>query len=780
MVGSADDALDAVERDRERAAVGLHDQRGHDRQRQRQADLGAGALAGLGGQRDLAAELADRDPHGVHADAAAGDVATWCPTSRSPGGRAARWRGRGRSVSVSPIRPRSRALRGDALGVDAAAVVLDGDDHVAAGVAGLDLQLAGLGLARRVALGRASRGRGRASCGSGARAGRRASRRRVRSSSVSLPMSSSSTCLESLTREVAHEPREAQQDGLDGDHADLHDHRLQGVRGARQALDGLRPGPGTSAWAASTSTWVRLRTSSPIACISWSRRSASTRTVEEPWCGELRLGRAAGVAAPTAASVSPSTAASATASMASRVGDLGDRRGDLACSSASVRSLTSQATTSRPVEGVDVVGRRDAGQRLAQLGQRRRAPCRRAPTASSTSSRSVARDLHDAAALGHLAEVGGRLDRRSAAVGLRRSSSSRTSACSRSISGAGLITSAPVVVDRVDRGLERVQALAAARRSRRARSPPRRWRSSSKTSSISCVSAAIPAKPMVALMPFSECAMRKISSTVSRSSGRLLDAHDREVELLQVLAALGQEHREILGNLSTSGVSDADANLSSKVQSRFEAQADSSHRDDVRVGSPELAAQRQHVHVQRLRRAVPLAPQRGDELLARDGPARVGDEVLEQVVLARAELELLVAVEGAARGAVDADVARAQIVAAGARRTCARTRASSSADAERLGDVVVGAGVEAGDGVELGGAARQQQDRRLGALARGSRGRPPGRHPGHLDVEDHQRVARRACPAARPRARRPPRRPGSPRCAARPRARSGCCRRPPR
>jgi hypothetical protein len=29
----------------------------------------------------------------------------------------------------------------------------------------------------------------------------------------------------------------------------------------------------------------------------------------------------------------------------------------------------------------------------------------------------------------------------------------------------------------------------------------------------------------------------------------LLDAHDREVELLQVLPALGQEHREILGNL---------------------------------------------------------------------------------------------------------------------------------------------------------------------------------------------------------------------------------------
>ena len=36
--------------------------------------------------------------------------------------------------------------------------------------------------------------------------------------------------LAELGREVAHEPREAQEDGLDRDHPDLHDHRLQGVR----------------------------------------------------------------------------------------------------------------------------------------------------------------------------------------------------------------------------------------------------------------------------------------------------------------------------------------------------------------------------------------------------------------------------------------------------------------------------------------------------------------------------------------------------------------------
>ena len=46
--------------------------------------------------------------------------------------------------------------------------------------------------------------------------------------------------LAELGREVAHEPREAQEDGLDRDHPDLHDHRLQGVRGAREVLHRLR------------------------------------------------------------------------------------------------------------------------------------------------------------------------------------------------------------------------------------------------------------------------------------------------------------------------------------------------------------------------------------------------------------------------------------------------------------------------------------------------------------------------------------------------------------
>ena len=59
----------------------------------------------------------------------------------------------------------------------------------------------------------------------------------------------------------------------------------------------------------------------------------------------------------------------------------------------------------------------------------------------------------------------------------------------------------------------------------------------------------MPSKPIVADMP-----LRRVGDAedlVDRLAvvGRLLEAHDREVELLQVLAALGEEHREVLGGV---------------------------------------------------------------------------------------------------------------------------------------------------------------------------------------------------------------------------------------
>ena len=74
--------------------------------------------------------------------------------------------------------PALGGLLGHLAGVDAATVVGDRDDHVAAGVARGDLERARGRLARRDALLRRPRGRGRASCGRGARAGRRARRPR--------------------------------------------------------------------------------------------------------------------------------------------------------------------------------------------------------------------------------------------------------------------------------------------------------------------------------------------------------------------------------------------------------------------------------------------------------------------------------------------------------------------------------------------------------------------------------------------------------------------------
>ena len=240
LVREAHGALDAVERDRERAPVGLHEQRGHDRQRQRQADLGRGALALHGRHRHFAAEAADRDPHGVHADAAAGDV------GGDVGGGEARMEeqfGGARHVDrvdgFGADQPTLERLLGDARRVDAAAVVLDRDDDVAAGVPRGDLQPARLGLAGGAALVRPLE----AVVERVADEVHERVAERVHDAAVQLGVLAHELQLDLLGQldgEVAHEPREPQQHGLDRDHADLHDHRLQRVARAGQRLQRLR------------------------------------------------------------------------------------------------------------------------------------------------------------------------------------------------------------------------------------------------------------------------------------------------------------------------------------------------------------------------------------------------------------------------------------------------------------------------------------------------------------------------------------------------------------
>ena len=296
--------------------------------------------------------------------------------SRSRARRAARSarahvdRARRRPAAISP---RSAALRGDPGGVDAAAVVADGDDDVAAGVAGGDLERAGRAACRPRRARPASRGRGRASCGRGGRAGRRARRRPCGRARCPGRSSRSSTCLPSLRGEVADEAREAQEDGLDRDHAHLHDHRLQRLRAARQVLHRLRAGPGRRPAAASASTAVRCTTSSPMRCISWSRRSASTRTVLDALrvAGAALGGRRGGLGR---------GAALAAAGLGARrrrrdlgdvdVGDVGDRGGAVGTARRRARSA-SQASTTRPSKpSSSSVGR--ASRRAARRSRRAR------------------------------------------------------------------------------------------------------------------------------------------------------------------------------------------------------------------------------------------------------------------------------------------------------------------------------------------------------------------------------------------------------------------------
>ena len=198
VVDEADGAVDAVQRDAEDAAAGAHEQRRHDGQRQRQADLGGRARAGLGGQQDLAAQLADLGAHRVHPDAAAGDVVG--VVAGGEAGREEQLDGAGHVDRLGLLggdEPGADGLGGDGVAIDAAAVVGHRDDDVAAGVAGGDAHGAGGGLpaaSRSAGVSRPWSSALRTRCTSGSPSASTT----VRSSSVSWPTSSSSTCLPSL------------------------------------------------------------------------------------------------------------------------------------------------------------------------------------------------------------------------------------------------------------------------------------------------------------------------------------------------------------------------------------------------------------------------------------------------------------------------------------------------------------------------------------------------------------------------------------------------------
>ncbi len=187
----------------------------------------------------------------------------------------------------------------------------------------------------------------------------------VRSSSVSWPTSSSSTCLPSLverSRTSRGKRRKTASTGI------MRTCMTIACRACEQRVRSAMAceRPGTSAWAARTSTWVRWTTSSPMRCISWSRRSASTRTVAATRPPSPRSPATTGIGTGAAGSASATTPASATSATSA-----------VATSGTAVRAALSAAASTpggdphvhaAPVEGLDVVLLRSGGDDGAQVG----------------------------------------------------------------------------------------------------------------------------------------------------------------------------------------------------------------------------------------------------------------------------------------------------------------------------------------------------------------------------------------------------------------------------
>ena len=357
-----------------------------------------------------------------------------------------------------------------------------------------------------------------------------------------------------LGREVAHEAREAQEDGLDGDHPDLHDHLLQGLRGAGEVLHRLGEARARRPGRRGASTCVRCTTSSPMKCMSWSSRSASTRTVEAPLAGCWPAARAAArrrrpARRPRLAAAGSS--ASARLGVGLDGGDVRHGAGERGQRVVLARSVASHTSISRPSKAStcssvgaeatispcsasarqhhvgadgghrDVVGER--GRRRARRGgpprprraarRRRRGRRRGRPPGSGVRSRTSPRRLGDQR-LG----VDPLLARRPRS---RRRPRQRVEAREQHVDGVALEAAGALAQQLED-------VLHLVRERRHAGEAHRRAH---------------------ALQ-----GVRDAEDLVDRLAvvGLLLDPDDGEVELLEVLARLRQEHREVLGDVHAS------------------------------------------------------------------------------------------------------------------------------------------------------------------------------------------------------------------------------------
>ena len=129
-------------------------------------------------------------------------------------------------------------LAGDCRGIDPRAVVLDLDDDAAAGVARRDLDRTDAWLTGGDAVvGMLDSVVHRVAHQVDDRIAERIDDRAIE---LGVPPDELQVdLLAELARQVADESREAHEDDVDGDHPDLHDHRLECLTGAGQVLDGL-------------------------------------------------------------------------------------------------------------------------------------------------------------------------------------------------------------------------------------------------------------------------------------------------------------------------------------------------------------------------------------------------------------------------------------------------------------------------------------------------------------------------------------------------------------
>src|SRR5215472_5299388 len=156
------------------------------------------------------------------------------------------------------------------------------------------------------------------------------------------------------------------------------------------------------------------------------------------------------------------------------------------------------------------------------------------------------------------------------------------------------------------------------------------------------------------------------------------------------------------------------SNSSRRLVAALKPEAHAPYRSDVlravRV-VPELAPQPRHVHVQGLGRAPPLGvPDLAHDLLPGDDLAGLGDHEREEVELLGRQLDLGVTEPGPTGVAVYPDA----LYRPGLGRSAPEQGPDPGqqlGQPERLGDIVVGAGVQADHGIDLVGACGQNQYR---------------------------------------------------------------------